>query len=71
GLHTVFPLKMPGGGVVFRRAFSLWAGHPTAARPFFFINTRHKLIIKKPAPVHPQGAPPGLVNVGVNKPPLY
>ncbi|MGS6198040.1 hypothetical protein, partial [Enterobacter hormaechei] len=67
GLHTVFPLKMPGGGVGYPPAFSRWAGHPTAPRAYFFINTGHKLFIKFPPHFHPNASPPRQVNHGNKK----
>ncbi|MGS6531696.1 hypothetical protein, partial [Enterobacter hormaechei] len=45
GLHTVFPLKMPGGGVVYPAPFNSIPRHPTAPRASFFNNTR--AVIKK------------------------
>ncbi|MGS6424017.1 hypothetical protein, partial [Enterobacter hormaechei] len=42
GLHTVFPLKMPGGGVVLAPPFFCFSGPPTPAPANFFNYNRHK-----------------------------
>ncbi|MGS6246564.1 hypothetical protein, partial [Enterobacter hormaechei] len=48
GLHTVFPLKMPGGRGVFPPAVLCLPAHPQHHRAIFFIKNPKKKFFKIP-----------------------
>ncbi|MGS6371416.1 hypothetical protein ACVGX7_00855, partial [Enterobacter hormaechei] len=69
GLHTVFPLKMPGGGVVFRPHFLFFAPHKNPPRASFFKNNRKKQNKKIPNHLKTNAAPHRQLNIKILKKP--